>query len=329
MPVEAPALLHELSETWRSYGHSSGQTEGTGVLRACAMTLIVAAAESDDTQDLGATLSGIMQRHPSRTILLRACPLRAEIEARTSVQCWMPFGRRQQICGEWIEIAAGADQLAEVTPLLLGLTVPDLPVVLWIRHTALAHLASLAPVLPMATRVIVDTSEATEPDAALAGIRSLEAGPWRLADLAWGRITRWRKAFAAIFRDAALCGSNFTPTHGSIEWAGERSSMPAVYLDAWLRASFSGLKLDLACCDPALPPARVGRIRRVHLEGPKLDILLERPAGNTALGLTVNGMHSALIFPKLDEADLLDVELGISGFDAHFRAALALARTRA
>jgi len=316
MPVEAPALLHELSQTWRSLG----QEQGSGVLRACAMTLIVATAESDDPQMLGEILASVMRQHPSRMIVLRVCPKRDEIEARTSVQCWMPFGRGQQICSEWIEISAPMGRLAEVVPLLLGLTVPDLPVVFWVRHTALGASNALRPVLPLATRLIVDTSEALDAGPALAIVRSLASGQWRLADLAWGRITRWRKALAGLFATLP------PPRTGSLHWAGEKMSMPACYLDAWLRSSFPGLTLELSSCDPVLPPARVGRIRVLLLSGPGLDIRLERPAGGSSVSVFANGLSSGLVFASLDEAALLGEELGIAARDHIFASALAVAR---
>jgi len=316
MPVEAPSLLRELSETWRTMGHD----ESAGLLRACAMTLIVAAAENDDPQELGSTLASLMRQHPSRMIVLRICPKREEIEARTSVQCWMPFGRRQQICSEWIEISAPMGRLAEVVPLLLGLTVADLPVVLWTRHTALAAIDALRPVLPLATRLIVDTSEALDAGPALATVRSLADGPWRLGDLAWGRVTRWRKALAGMLSSLPA------PQTGRLQWAGEKMSMPACYLDAWLRASFPGLTIELSSCDPVLPPARVGRIRVLELKGPQLNVRLERPAGGSAVSVVFNGLSSGLVFPSLDEAALLSEELGIAAPDHVFATTLAAAR---
>ncbi len=328
MPADAARLLHELDETWRGLGKDQDKDLGTGVLRACAMTLIVAAAEADDPQELGGMLSSLMQQHPSRTIVVRTCPHRDEVEARTTVQCWMPFGRRQQICGEWIEIYAGTAQFGEVALLLLGLTVPDLPVVFWVRHTALGHLDALRPVLSMATRVIVDTSEADDQVSALDAVRSLaQDGPdghepvWRLADLAWGRITRWRKALAGILRNAPA------PSRGSIRWAGEKMSMPACYLDAWLRSVFPGIEIDLASSDPVRPPVNVGRIRVVQLNGAGVDVRLERPTGGPNVVAITDGLQSGLVFPRLDEATLLAEELGIAGPDHLFREALKVART--
>src|SRR6266568_2074092 len=71
MAADAAQLLHSLSETWRALGKDQDKDSGTGVLRACAMTLVVAAAESDDPQEIGAMLSSLMQLHPSRTIVVR------------------------------------------------------------------------------------------------------------------------------------------------------------------------------------------------------------------------------------------------------------------
>ena len=286
-----------------------------------AMTLIVAAAEGDDPQELSALLAGVMQRHPSRIIVLRTCPKRDDVEARTNVQCWMPNGRARQICGEWIEISAGAARLGEVVPLLLGLTVPDLPVVFWMRHTALGYAGVLETVLPLATRVIVDTSEALDAGPTLDAVRQLARGHWRLADLAWSRITRWRKAL--VERLGALP----PPSRGELRWAGDRMSMPACYLDAWLRTVYPDLRIELGSCDPVMPPSRVGRIRKVALSGAGVELQLDRPSGGANVTSLVNGWSGGLVFPSLDEVELLDNELGIAGRDIWFESALAQARS--
>jgi len=123
-----------------------------------------------------------------------------------------------------------------------------------------------------------------------------------------------------------MLGALPAPTTGRLEWAGEKMSMPACYLDAWLRASFPGLALELSSCDPVLPPARVGRIRVLHLNAPGLDIRLERPAGGSSVTVFTNGLESGLVFPSLDESALLAEELGIAARDRIFESALAIAR---
>ena len=75
-----------------------------------------------------------MPEHPSRAIVIR---FRAEdqraLAARVFAQCWMPFGHRQQICCEQIEITASDASLPDLAAVVLPLTVPDLPVILWCR----------------------------------------------------------------------------------------------------------------------------------------------------------------------------------------------------
>lgn len=189
--VDAGSLLAELNENWRLLGKDASG----GVLRACSMTLIVVASPEDDPQSLGETLAGLMHAHPNRTIVLRITPA-GPVQARTSIQCWMPFGRRQQVCCEQIEIEAPPSALDEVPPVLLGLMVADLPVAVWCRTPHLAALPELAPVLRLAGKVIVDTGRLALSDA-LPVLRQLAQGPWRLADLAWARITLARQHLAA------------------------------------------------------------------------------------------------------------------------------------
>ena len=89
-------ILHDMADLWVSLGK---QGEGdAGVLRACSMTLVVAAEESDDAQAIGETLAALMPEHPSRAIVLRfRADAQRGLAARVFAQCWMPFGHRQQI----------------------------------------------------------------------------------------------------------------------------------------------------------------------------------------------------------------------------------------
>src|SRR6266536_1879491 len=131
-------ILKELTHLWVSLG-KQGETEtAAGVLRACTMTLIVIAEESEDVGALGETLAALMPEHPARSILIR---LRGAGEAtlteRVYAQCWLPFGQRRQICCEQIEIIATDAALADIAPVVLPLAVPDLPVIIWLRSARL------------------------------------------------------------------------------------------------------------------------------------------------------------------------------------------------
>ena len=127
--VAAEDLLKELAALWAREG---SEGEAGGVLRACTMTLVVVSEEGDDESALGETLAALMPEHPARTIVIR---LQGDGERaltqRVYQQCWKPFGQRQQICCEQIEITASDAALADLPSVILPLAVPDLPVILW------------------------------------------------------------------------------------------------------------------------------------------------------------------------------------------------------
>ena len=110
------------------------------------------AAESQaDCQQLRHTLGVLMHDHPARAIVLRLNE-KPGLDASVFSQCWMPFGKHQQICAEGIEITAGAMELTTVAQLLLPLIVSDLPAVLWCRGGRVFSGDDLAPLLPLVQR---------------------------------------------------------------------------------------------------------------------------------------------------------------------------------
>jgi glucose-6-phosphate dehydrogenase assembly protein OpcA len=318
--VDAGRLLRELDEQWRHLGKS----ESGGVLRACAMTLIVVSRGGQDPQKLGGTLAELARRHPSRTILLRVDEQASEpLEARTTLQCWMPFGKRQQICCEQIELTAQPGRLDEVPPVLLGLVVPDLPIVMWCSDLELACLPPLESVLKLAGKLIVDSTTMDSPAAALTALQKLKAGPWQLADLAWTRITRWRETVSQLLSSGEW--SECPGEHAEVTWAGQPPAQTALYLAAWIAATFDWKgdladRLNLSCTDPVRPPKGTGRVRMVRLSGKSRQLTLRRPAG-IGVAIEIDGRKSQVIFPILTEAVLLNEELNVFGPDPHFDAA--------
>ena len=121
-----------------------GKDEPAGVLRACAMTLIVVVEEERDAQAIGETIAALMHEHPSRAIVLRVrSGNEPSLSARVFAQCWMPFGSRQQICCEQVEIISSLASFSDVTSVLRGLIVSDLPVVLYCPSETLWPLPEL------------------------------------------------------------------------------------------------------------------------------------------------------------------------------------------
>src|SRR5438270_8467650 len=97
-PAQPEQILKGLGKLWNSLGQEEKQQGKPTVLRACAMTLIVATDENDCGFSASQTISELMHEHPSRGIVLAVSP-KAErpIEARVLAQCWKPFGKAEQI----------------------------------------------------------------------------------------------------------------------------------------------------------------------------------------------------------------------------------------
>src|SRR5258708_2424218 len=101
--VAPEKILKELAALWTQ----EGKQGESGVLRACSMTLLVMADAADDVAALGETIAALMPQHPARAILVRLLGAgERALSERVYQQCWKPFGGRQQICCEQIEITA-------------------------------------------------------------------------------------------------------------------------------------------------------------------------------------------------------------------------------
>ncbi len=113
-PAQPEQILKGLGKLWTSLGEEEKHQGKPTVLRACAMTLIVATDEPDAGFAASQTISELMHEHPARGIVLAVSPdAENDLQARVLAQCWKPFGKAQQICCEQIEITAKPGKLAK------------------------------------------------------------------------------------------------------------------------------------------------------------------------------------------------------------------------
>ena len=315
--LDAERVLHDLDEIWRAIGKG----EGSGVLRACAMTIIVVSPEDDDPQAVAEALAHLTREHPSRVVLIGLRKGLAAPTSRANVQCWMPFGRRQQICAERIEIDAPIGRMNDVMPVIRGVLVADLPVVLWCRSLAIANSAECAALLPLAGKIIIDTSSAKEARDVLPGVAALHSGRAAVADLAWTRITRWRETVYNIFRGPERKHHLSALTDIQLQWAGEGMPTTVAYLGGWLKALAPKARLSLTCIDRKMPERGMGRIRDLAFSCGATTLRLHRPEG-IGVAIEIDHLESRMLFPRLDIEALLREELSVFGRDARFERAL-------
>jgi hypothetical protein len=319
-------ILHDMADLWVSLGK---QGEGdAGVLRACSMTLVVAAEESDDAQSIGETLAALMPEHPSRAVVIR---FRAEeqrgLAARVFAQCWMPFGHRRQICCEQIEITASDASLPDLPAVVLPLTVPDLPVILWCRSPRLFHVPAFAQLAAIAQKVVVDSAAFSDPAAALGDLSGAAAGGCLLADLSWTRLTRWRELIAQIFENRAQLANLPLVSDILISHRAAATPTTAYYLAAWLIDGFATVGAHPRVqfhSDGGEPAWRLSLVE-LRVPGSPGAIASIALAAGPAAEVKTGGLVSKALLPALTDYSLMREELAIPGRDPAFERALTAA----
>jgi len=316
--VAPDSILKELAALWTQ----EGKQGDAGVLRACSMTLVVIAEAADDAAALGETIAALMPEHPARTILIR---LQGEgeraLSQRVYQQCWKPFGQRQQICCEQIEITASDAALADLPSVILPLAVPDLPVILWCRSARLVRRPEFGEIAGMATKMVIDSAAAgvTNKDATDAMVCMADAVSCGgiLADLAWTRLTRWRETLARVFENRDTLAR--LPEVNSVQVRfGPSYETAAWYLAAWAANA-------LATVGQVVTPvvARQDESLRLELSGGTFRVSLSRQ--DDRLVAVVNEQSNCTNLPRPADYHLMREELGIVRRDPIFEGTLASA----
>jgi glucose-6-phosphate dehydrogenase assembly protein OpcA len=305
--IQPEKILRELSDLWDQLDQD--QANSGGVLRACAMTLVVTADDDNDAEEVRRTLGVLMHDHPSRAIVLKA-QYGSELDARVFAECWKPFGSTQQICSEGVEILADSASMEEAARLLVPLKVPDLPLVLWCRGPQAFQLRVFDSLFPVADKIVFDSSAVPNAGGALSFLRSLRARGCRVADLHWTRLTGWREIVAHLFDDEALPASSITTAR--VGYGGSAPSTCALYFAAWIGRALPGVRLSLAGEEG--PQG----LRSLTLASAGCELLLTKTVSSKespAIEVNGCGRHYRSLLPPVDEQSLMREELNILGVD--------------
>jgi glucose-6-phosphate dehydrogenase assembly protein OpcA len=326
-PAQPEQILKGLGKLWTSLGQEEKQQGKPTVLRACAMTLVIATDEPDGGFSASQSISELMREHPSRGIVI-AVSDQAEkaLEARVLAQCWKPFGKAQQICCEQIEIMARPESWPNVGPTLIGLAVADLPVVFLCKHKGAlnpnageAQRAGLQAILNLSTKVVVDNfgEDAATSFDLLTRLRSRERA---VADLEWTRLTTWREPISQVFDNPAR-ENGFSKFHTvEIGYTDERPSPAALYAAGWLsapyRANVSFVKVE----------GYGGGINHITLHSGSERIDFERTGRDCMVLRSTNGRQRSYTYAEPSTYSLMNEELAVLGQDAAFNQAFARAQ---
>jgi hypothetical protein len=175
------------------------ESSGAGAqpnLRTSVMTHIAWAPPEWQTAAEG-TLSGMAERHPSRTLLLVPRPDEPDgLDAQLSIRCY-PVGDRA-VCGEVIELILRGNRASAPASIALPLLISDLPVFLRWRGRPDWGSTEFEQLVGIVDRLVVDSTEWPELPGAYAQLAELFPRVV-VSDIAWARTERWRALLASLW----------------------------------------------------------------------------------------------------------------------------------
>lgn len=321
-PLAPDRILGEVADLWTKTGTQGVPETEQGVLRACSLTLVVlihtGQDAGEDTAALQDTLRELMPEHPARTILVWLRPEQREPAVRVTAQCWLPFGQRQQICCEQIEITAPESSLEGLASVISPLAAADLPLVLWCRSRRVFERRDFGALAAISQKVIVDSSSWPDPRAKIERLAGMAARGIALGDLSWTRLTRWREMLSRIFENATYAAQLPEISSVRVRFPDPELAILSRYLGAWLVTA-----LESVGTRPELSLEPGSAVLRVELTAPGFRVELARESDR--LVTTVDGLSSCTSLPVANDAALLQEELAIIRRDPIFEQTLATA----
>jgi glucose-6-phosphate dehydrogenase assembly protein OpcA len=143
-------------------------------------------------------LSGLAERHPSRTIVLFPHPDAHDgLDGDVQVDCF-PAGEGRQVCTETIRIRLNGTRASAPASVVQPLLLPDLPAFLRWRGLPPFGASEFESLIDVVDRLVVDSTEwpdLPESYRALAEIFDRVA----VSDIAWARTSRWRPMLASLW----------------------------------------------------------------------------------------------------------------------------------
>ena len=281
-PVDPHAIEAEFSRVWRETA-SAGYDESS--VRVRVLNLVAVASGPDDLDRFEETMDLLPERHPCRGIFAAAAPPDDELTATISAHCWRSGGRRH-VCSEEVILRAGPAQQREVASAVLGLLVPELPVVVWLLGEPRVEDGLARRLLDDADRLLVDTARAADSTRTFASL--LEAARTYdvdCSDVAWDRLLAWRSLTAQFFDGEERARELDRITSIEVIGANGTASSEPLLLAGWLASRLSLTPAEVTARDQHVDAVLGDGSRHVRLaiapadaDGP-IQVLRIRTAG--------------------------------------------------
>jgi glucose-6-phosphate dehydrogenase assembly protein OpcA len=147
-------------------------------------------------------LSGLAERHPSRTVVLLPQPEEDDgLDGYVEVDAY-PVGEGRSICTETIRIRLKGKRASAPASVVQPLLLPDLPAFLRWRGLPPFGAPEFEGLIDVVDRLIVDSTEWPDLPESYRGLAQIFDGVV-VSDIAWARTSRWRPMLASLWPDIA------------------------------------------------------------------------------------------------------------------------------
>lgn len=268
--------------------------EGGAVALGRVLTLIIASTLGYEEEAIEAA-NDASREHPMRVIVVSTqAPENAEASTAARVDAEIRVGGDAG-ASEVIVLRAYGDAASDPESLVMGLLLPDAPVVVWWPGVA-PEIPAESPLGRIAYRRITDASTQPDPQAALHRLCSTyRPGD---TDFAWTRLTLWRAQLAAV-----LDQPPYEPVT-AVDVSGAADSPSTTLLAAWLQ-----LQLQVPVSYELTSGPLSNGIRGVHLTRDSGIISLEREIPDIATLTQPNQPVQDLTLKRRNLRDCLSDEL--------------------
>lgn len=201
--IDVGKIEKELATMWQPVSGAKEEEE-SGVVRACALNLIIYTTAGEDQAQIDEMIETVNEQHPGRTLVLVADreTSTARLEAYVSSRCRMLGASKRQVCGEQVTIEAGGPIVETAASAIAPLLVPDVPIFLWWKDIPHYDDKLFNRMSRMADRVVIDSAAFDHPYEDLLRLAEVVrelAKVTRVSDLNWGRLTSWRMLLASFW----------------------------------------------------------------------------------------------------------------------------------
>jgi glucose-6-phosphate dehydrogenase assembly protein OpcA len=267
--------------------------EGGAVALGRVLTLIISTAIGDEEEAIEAA-NDASREHPMRVLVVSTGRDVASVDA-ARVDAQIRVGGDAG-ASEVVVVRAYGDAADDTESLIMGLLLPDAPVVAWWPGHA-PESVSRSAIGRIAQRRITDAAASPDPLTAVTALAgTYEPGD---TDFAWTRLTLWRAQLAAVLDQPPYDAVTAVEVHGAAD------SPSTVLLAAWLQLQLQ-VPVSLKHLSKSNGATGIQSVRLDRASGP---IVLERNTVTVATLSQPNQPTHDLSLPRRSLRDCLSEEL--------------------